>query len=138
MAEHKRVQRLQRLLKLQEQREKAIRYEIALMDSEINAIEDQETEMLSMWGKHEGPIRELVDQTIARRMRSFQRDKSIKNDYKQSLLEDLLDSSRTTTVAKRQHKKVKTDYSRKQERKNLMDITELQFIAERSVTDKSQ
>ncbi|WP_068316680.1 hypothetical protein [Polycladidibacter hongkongensis] len=129
--EKRRLQRLQRLLKVQQQKENALRYEIAVLDAEINQIEEREQEYLGLWNGQEGRMRELMNQTIDRRLKSCKRDRALRTTHKDELLEQLHDTNRQTTVAERQRDKVKVAHSRKQERVALMDIAELHLANHR-------
>ncbi|WP_068007096.1 hypothetical protein [Pseudovibrio axinellae] len=120
-----RVTRLRRIMKVQEQKEQMIKYDVAVLDSEITRCADEEEELTSHWGRHEGALREVMNRAISRRLETNNRKKSLKEKQKQQLLEKLLDQKRQTSMTEKHHGKALVTLNRSEERKQLQEIAEL-------------
>jgi len=119
---------LHRILKVQEQKEQILKYDIAVLDSEITACEEEAEELVSHWGRHEGQLREVMNRAVSRRLDSNKRKKSIKQEHKAQLLEKLNEQKRQTTMTEKQHGKAKVLLGRSEERVALQEIAELQAV----------
>ncbi|WP_146030483.1 hypothetical protein [Pseudovibrio exalbescens] len=134
--DRKRMARLQRIVKVQRQQEETIRYEISVANADIHALEERAEDLTSQWGSHEGPLGEVVNQTIARKLKRAAAEKTRKQARVKQLTDQLLGEKRKTTMAEKQHKEAKTDHDRNAERKSLMEVAELQVLKQRSGRDK--
>lgn len=123
-----RVTRLRRILKVQEQKEQMIKYDIAVLESEIQRFEEEGEELISHWGKHEGELREVMNRAISRRLDANNRNKSLKEARKGELLNTLLDQKRQTSMTEKHHDKAQVSFQRSEEKKLLQEIVELQAV----------
>lgn len=121
-----RITRLRRILKVQEQKEQMIKYDIAVLDSEIQRCDEESEELVSHWGRHEGELREVMNRAISRRLETNNRSKSLKEKHKGELLGKLLDQKRQTSMTEKHHGKALVSYHRTEEKKQLQEIAELQ------------
>ncbi|WP_108817537.1 hypothetical protein [Pseudovibrio sp. Alg231-02] len=121
-----RITRLRRILKVQEQKEQMIKYDIAVLDSEIQRCDEESEGLVSHWGRHEGELREVMNQAISRRLETNNRSKSLKEKHKGELLGKLLDQKRQTSMTEKHHGKALVSYHRTEEKKQLQEIAELQ------------
>lgn len=119
-----RVTRLRRIMKVHEQKEQIIKYDIAVLDNEMRKAEQEDEELVSHWGKHEGELREVMNRAISRRMEINKRNRTIKEKQKQDLLARLNDQKRQTTMSEKQHSKAKVTLERGEERKLLQEIAD--------------
>ncbi len=120
-----RVIRLRRIMKVQEQKEQMIKYDIAVLDNEIQRCDEEEGKLVSHWGQHEGELREVMNRAISRRLDANNRSKSLKQRQKNELLEKLLDQKRQTNMTEKHHDKALVSYHRTEEKKVLQEIAEL-------------
>ncbi|SFT45372.1 hypothetical protein SAMN05444141_101636 [Pseudovibrio denitrificans] len=120
-----RVTRLRRIMKVQEQKEQMIKYDIAVLDNEIQRCDEEEGKLVSHWGQHEGELREVMNRAISRRLDANNRSKSLKQKQKNELLEKLLDQKRQTNMTEKHHDKALVSYHRTEEKKLLQEIAEL-------------
>ncbi|MFS8180999.1 hypothetical protein ACMG4P_05480 [Pseudovibrio denitrificans] len=120
-----RVTRLRRIMKVQEQKEQMIKYDIAVLENEIQCCDEEEGKLVSHWGQHEGELREVMNRAISRRLDANNRSKSLKQKQKGELLEKLLDQKRQTNMTEKHHDKALVSYHRTEEKKLLQEIAEL-------------
>ncbi|MES0868730.1 hypothetical protein [Pseudovibrio sp. SCP19] len=120
-----RVTRLRRIMKVQEQKEQMIKYDIAVLENEIQRCDEEEGKLVSHWGQHEGELREVMNRAISRRLDANNRSKSLKQKQKGELLEKLLDQKRQTNMTEKHHDKALVSYHRTEEKKLLQEIAEL-------------
>ena len=120
-----RVTRLRRIMKVQEQKEQMIKYDIAVLENEIQRCDEEEGKLVSHWGQHEGELREVMNRAISRRLDANNRSKSLKQKQKNELLEKLLDQKRQTNMTEKHHDKALVSYHRTEEKKLLQEIAEL-------------
>ncbi|GHB18403.1 hypothetical protein GCM10007094_02700 [Pseudovibrio japonicus] len=123
-----RVTRLRRILKVQEQKEQMIKYDIAVLESEIQRCLEEDEELISHWGQHEGELREVMNRAISRRLDANNRNKSLKETRKSELLNKLLDQKRQTSMTEKHHDKAQVSFQRSEEKKLLQEIAELQAV----------
>lgn len=124
-----RVTRLRRILKVQEQKEQMVKYDIAVLESEIQRCTEEDEELISHWGQHEGELREVMNRAISRRLDANNRNKSLKESRKGELLEKLLDQKRQTSMTEKHHDKARVSLHRTEEKKLLQEIAELHAVA---------
>ena len=103
-----------------------IKYDIAVLDSEIQRSDEENEELITHWGQHEGELREVMNRAISRRLDSNNRNKSLKEKRKGELLGQLLDQKRQTSMTEKHHDKALVSYHRTEEKKLLQEIAELQ------------
>ncbi len=113
-------------MKVQEQKEQMIKYDIAVLDSEIQRCNEEGEELISLWGRHEGELREVMNRAICRRLDSNNRNRSLKEKHKSELLGKLLDQKRQTSMTEKKHDKALVSYNRTADKKLLQEIAELQ------------
>ncbi len=121
-----RVTRLRRIMKVNEQKEQMIKYDIAVLESEILRYEEEGEELIGHWGSHEGELREIMNRAITRRLDANNRNKSLKERQKNDLLGQLYDQKRKTSMTEKYHDKALVSFERSEEKKLLQEIAELQ------------
>ncbi|WP_310620246.1 hypothetical protein [Flexibacterium corallicola] len=136
--DRKRVQRLSRILKVQEQRERLIKYDVAALDQKLNDLEGNSEELQGYWGSHDGQLRELMNQVISRKLKSNERDKARLTSQKEGKLQELQEYQRQTKVTEKKHKVANRDFQREQEKGQLADMAELQVLKHWSGPDKTR
>ena len=124
MKDKTRVNRLRRILKVNEQKEQIIKYDIAVLESEIRGAEEEDRELVSYWGKHDGELREVMNRAISRRLEINKRNRTLKEKQKQALVSRLNDQKRQTSITEKQHSKAKVTMERGEERELLQEIAE--------------
>ncbi|SDQ93126.1 hypothetical protein [Pseudovibrio sp. Tun.PSC04-5.I4] len=120
-----RVTRLKRIMKVQEQKEQMIKYDIAVLESEILQFDDEGKELITHWGQHEGQLREIMNKAISRRLDTNNRNKSLKEKQRTALLDQLLDQKRQTSMTEKHHQKAVLSFDRSEEKKLLQEVAEL-------------
>ena len=120
-----RVIRLRRILKVHEQKERMIKYDIAVLESEIRRCEEESEELVSHWGDLEGELRSVMTQAITRRLEVNNRKKRQNKRQKTTLLDQLSDQKRKTTMIGKNHDKAVVSFERSEEKKLLQEIAEL-------------
>lgn len=120
-----RVTRLKRIMKVQEQKEQMIKYDIAVLESEISQFTEEGEELITHWGQHEGEMREVMNKAVSRRLETNNRNKSLKEKQRTALLDQLLDQKRQTSMTEKHHQKATVSFHRSEEKKLLQEVAEL-------------
>ncbi|MDD7908994.1 MULTISPECIES: hypothetical protein [Pseudovibrio] len=124
----KRFLRMQRIVKVQRQQEDALRYEIAVANSEITQLEEKSAELTGYWGSQEGALGEVVNKSIDRKLKTAAQEKFRKEALVKSLTDKLIGEKRKTNMAQKQRDVAKQKHDRNEEKKTLTEIGELQVL----------
>ncbi|MTI16759.1 hypothetical protein E1162_05865 [Rhodobacteraceae bacterium RKSG542] len=136
--EKKRLERLTRIMKMQQQRETAVKFDLSVVDTSIEELKQSSTDLSSQWGLHDGALGEIMNRTVDQKIRRNAREQARLEKRKGELMEELMNRQRESKMTEKEQKRVGVAYGRKQETERLFEVLEGVVSQKRSGPDKSR